>query len=150
MRVFSCLFALFLIAACWIYVPAASTDLGSLIPVETLCVEREKGRIVVNGSGVRGEGTDWASAMEDLEASAEGTVFLETADRVVVSVSARDCMENILRDERLRPAVQLYWLRGDAEGNLEAFTSAHESTATIAECRKIPVIIEEHGRYRLG
>ena len=150
MRVFAALMGLFLVLSALIYAPGAKTDLGSLLPVETLCVTRERGRIVVSGRDVCGEGRDWASAMENLEATASGTVFLETADRLIVAENAADCLPAICQDERLRPAVQLYWLRGRGGAALEDFTTAHESPATLAEPEDIPVILEEHGRYRLG
>lgn len=150
MRVFAALMGLFLVLSALVYAPRAKTDLGSLLPVETLCVTRERGRVVVSGREVRGEGRDWASAMENLEATASGAVFLETADRLIVAENAADCLPAICRDERLRPAVQLYWLRGRGGAALEDFTAAHESPATLAEPEEIPVILEEHGRYRLG
>ena len=150
MRVFAALMGLFLVLSALVYAPQAKTDLGSLLPVETLCVTKEKGRVVVTGREVRGEGKDWASAMANLEATASGAVFLETADRLVISEAAADCLPDICRDERLRPAVQLYWLRGQGGAALEDFTAAHESPATIAEPEEMPVIVEEHGRYRLG
>ena len=150
MRVFAALMGLFLVLSALVYAPQAKTDLGSLLPVETLCVTREHGRVVVRGLEVQGEGRDWASALENLEATASGIVFLETADRLIVAEEAADCFPDICRDERLRPAVQLYWLRGRDGGALEDFTAAHESLATIAEPEEIPVIVERKGRYHLG
>lgn len=150
MRVFAALMGLFLVLSALIYAPGAKTDLGSLLPVETLCVTRERGRIVVSGRDVCGEGRDWASVMENLEAMASGTVFLETVDRLIVVENAADCLLAICQDERLRPAVQFYWLRGWGGAALEDFTTVHESPATLAEPEDIPVILEEHGRYRLG
>jgi len=87
--------------------------------------------------------------MEDLLATAPGTVFLETAERVIVAEQARGALPQILEDARLRPAAQLYRLRGGDNGALEAFAAAQESGATLAEPAEIPLILEERGRYRL-
>lgn len=150
MRSFAILSALFLLASLWVYKPQAATDLDSLIPVETLRVEKWDDKIVISGKDVEGKGPDWASAMEDLEATAEGVVFLETVDRVIVELSAAPCMDEVRQDRRLRPAVQLYYLYGMASEMLDGFTAAHESPATIGNGKEIPRIVEEEGRYRLG
>lgn len=150
MRSFAVLSAVFLIASLWLYKPEAATDLDSLIPVETLWVEEKDGKIVICGKDVRGEGVDWNSAMEDLEATAEGVVFLETVDRVIVEMSAEGCMRDVRRDRRFRPAVRLYYLQGTASEKLDGFTAAHESAATIGNGKEVPLIVEEEGRYRLA
>ena len=150
MRSFMGLSVLFLAASLLFYKPQASTDLGSLIPVETLWVTREWDGICVEGKDVKGVGADWDAAMADLEATADGDVFLETVDRVIVAEAASVCLETLRADLRFRPAVQLYLLKGAASEKLERFTSAHESAATIGNGEALPVIYEEGGRYRLG
>ena len=150
MRSFLGLSALFLLASLLFYKPQASTELGSLIPVETLRVTREGEDICVEGRDVKGVGADWEAAMADLEATADGEVFLETVDRVVVAEDALTCLEAIRADLRFRPAVQLYRLKGAASEKLDAFTAAHESEATIGNGKEPPVIYEEGGRCCLG
>jgi len=150
MRTGALLMAVFLIAAAWVYHPVAATDLDDLIPVETLWITVEEGSLAVNGKDVSGKGGDWQSAMEDLEASAEGTVFLQTVDRIVVSEKAANCLKALREDERLRPSIRLYLLRGAADESLDAFTAAHGSEATVENGKEPPLILEEEGRYRLA
>lgn len=150
MRFFSALLVLFLVVAAFIYFPDASTDLDSLLPVETLCVQRSHGQLVITGESVCGKGKTWDAAMEDLQRTAAGTVFLETAERIIVEEGAATYLSDILQDERLRPAAQIYLLRGDIGDALTDFATAHESSATIANCQKIPMILEEQGRYRFA
>ena len=150
MRTAALLAAAFLLAAAVWYAPETATDLESLIPVETLVVTREDGSVTVTGGGLCGTGADWAAAMEDLEASAPGTVFLKTTDRVILAEGAADCLEAVRADERLRPAVQLFWLRGSAGPALEDFAVSQESGATVGRGGTLPVIREEDGRYRLA
>lgn len=139
-----------LAAALVLYYPATAVDLNTLIPVEMLWVERNEGMYVICGKDVEGRGESWREAMADLEACADGMVFLETVDRVVISLEARGCMQEMLRDERLRPSVQLYYLKGTGNEILESFTAAHTSHASIGSEAKIPLITEEEGRYRLA
>ncbi|MEA4966420.1 MAG: hypothetical protein VB055_11450 [Oscillospiraceae bacterium] len=150
MRLLTVLLVILLIFCAFLYFPAESTDLSSMLPVETICVERKYGQIIITADKVRGTGGNWETAMENLQATATGTVFLATAERVVVAESAADSLPDILQDERLRPAAQLYLLRGTVGATLPEFAAAHTSDATIADCREVPVILEEAGRYRLA
>lgn len=150
-RVAACAAALFLLWGAAFYAPAASTDLGKLLPVEMLWVSAEGGKIAVEGEGVRGVGDGWEAALADLRESAGGTVFLETVERVVVALPALRCLPDLCSDGRLRPAVRLYLLAGGAGEELAAFTEAHESPATIENGERPPLILEEEeGRYRLA
>ena len=149
MRYFALGFAVFLLAAAFFYAPAASNELGGLIPVETLVVSRAGTSVCVRGGAVRGTGADWAAALDDLHATAPGTVFLETAERVIVAEDAAGVLPDLLADTRLRPSAQLYFLRGGDSAALEEFAAAHESGATVEKAAEIPRIVEEEGRYRL-
>ena len=150
MRIAVVAYVLGLVAALCSYHPAVSVELNSLIPVETLWVEQENGCYVIRGKNVEGCGDGWQSAMDDLHACADGTVFLETVDRIIVSVDAAACMQDLLQDENLRPSVQLYYLTGKADQALADFTAAHESSATVQDCTYIPLIRETEGRYRIA
>lgn len=121
-----------------------------MIPLELLWIETDGEMLAVEGKAVKGVGEDWEAALEDLEQTASGTVFLETVERVVIAEEAADCLPQLLEDPKLRPSVQLYLLRGDATEKLEAFTSAHPSEAVADDPKGIPIILEEEGRYRIG
>lgn len=140
----------FLLAAAFCYAPAASNELGGLIPVETLIVTREAEGIRINGGTVCGRGADWEAAMEDLLASAAGTVFLETVERMVLAETAGEVLAEAREEPRLRPSVQLYFLRGKVNGGLAEFAAALEGEATLESGAAIPVIVEDAGRYRLA
>ena len=113
-------------------------------------MEAKGSGISIAGRDVQGFGRDWASALRDLERTASGTVFLETVERIAVAEEAADCLPELLTDERLRPSVQLYLLRGAASEELEPFTKAHPGEASAERPEDLPVIIEEEGRYYLG
>ena len=88
--------------------------------------------------------------MDDLLATAAGTVFLETAERIVLDETAADALPQILADTRLRPSAQLWLLRGDFSGPFYDFVAAQESEATVGTPERLPLILEESGRYRLA
>ena len=149
-RVCAVLLAVLTVGAALFWAPRAACEVTALVPVETLIVDLEDGTVTVEGEGVRGKGTDWASAMEDLRQSASGTVFLETADRVLITERAAAILPELCRDSTLRPAVQLFFLRGSPKDGVFEFAVAKESTATVRKPEHIPVIIPEgDGRFRI-
>lgn len=150
MRIAVILYVLFLIAAVCVYHPAAAAELDRLIPVETLWITEKNGLLTVEGSGVKGTGQSWEAAVEDLKASAEGVVFLETVERIVVSAEAAGHLNALYGDEKLRPSVQLYLLAGEASDALDRFAAAHESDATVENKKTIPLVVEQEGRYRFA
>lgn len=150
-RVCAALLIVLTAAAALFYAPKAAHELTELVPVETLTVDLVGGSVCVEGDGVCGIGTDWASAMEDLRASAPGTVFLETADRVIVTERAAAILPQLCRDAALRPAVRLFYLRGAPEDGAAEFAAAKDSPATRHDPRSIPVIVPDgEGRFRLA
>ena len=150
LRIATIIYVLFLIAAVCVYHPATAVELERLIPVETRWISKEDGLLAVNGIDVSGTGTSWEAAMEDLRASAEGIVFTESVERVVVSLEAAEYLRDVYADEKLRPSVQLYLLEGAASERLDGFTAAHESDATVENKKAIPLITEQEGRYRFA
>ena len=68
--------------------PFESSDVASLVPVETLTVDMKENQVILNGGECQGRGETWETALEDLRHGAEGTVFLGTAEQVVLSKRA--------------------------------------------------------------
>lgn len=149
MRIGTVLYAVGLAAALILYRPAQAVELNELIPEETLLVEKAEEGILVRGAVVRGIGADWNGAMRDLQQTAEGRVFLETVDRIVVAEQAAACLEELQEDPRLRPSAQLYLLRGRATPELEAFLRVRKGRALGSERERIPRITEREGSYYL-
>ena len=69
-------------------IPFDSLEIDELVPVETLTVSVEREKVRLDTGKCRGQGEDWETALEDLRRSAEGTVFLGTAEQVVLSSKA--------------------------------------------------------------
>lgn len=145
MRGYNILLGILLLAVAFFYAPEASTDLNSLILEESLTVGYQNGKITIRGETLSGQGAGWNTAMEQVYATATGTVFLETTDRILIHRDAVECLPEILQDERLRPGTQLYIFQGEQGEALTEFAEAHESNATIAECADIPILMETTG-----
>lgn len=128
--------------------PFRRTDVAELIPVQTLTVGWEENRLVLNGEDCLGYGPDWESALADLEAGAEGTVFLGTVEQILLSERALEFLPEVIRCQRLRPAAAVCVCRGTLPEPEEAtaYLSVHDAGMTI---RKIQSAVVQSGSVRL-
>lgn len=140
--------------------PFSGNDVASLVPVEALTVTMEDGQVVLNGGDCRGQGEDWDAALADLRESADGTVFLGTAEQVIVSRKAAHLLPDVIRCPDLRPAAVLCICSGDPPDPKEAakYLSAHDAGVTIQKVQAavlqgkgaaLPVLEQTEGGLRL-
>lgn len=135
------------------WMPFAGTDVAKLQPVEVIRVGVEDGLIrVETDTGGSGSGVDLAEAFADLKASAAGTVFLETADYLLVSHDAQSLLESL--GAYLRPACGICLESGVADLEMVAdFLSTHEPGMTLQEYRagkqNLPELSVREGRMHL-
>lgn len=125
------------------------TDIAGLEPVRTLWVEAGSDglRLAADG-GLSGQGADLAAAVKDMEQTAYGQVFLDTAEYLLVSPAAVKWLPELMKI--LRPSCRVYL--ADKVTDLETVTeylSAREPGVTLGDWRKgktnLPVlyVIEE-------
>lgn len=140
--------------------PFQGRDVAQLIPVEALVVSVEEGTIILDAGDCRGSGETWEAAWEDLHRGAPGTVFLNTADYVVLTGSAVGLLETVVWDERLRPAAALYGALGETPDPKEtaSYLNGKQGGPTIQQLRadlmeansvKLPLLVETEGGLRL-
>ena len=140
--------------------PFESNDVASLVPVEALTVDLNDDRVTLKGKDCQGHGTDWQSALEDLRESGTGTVFLGTAEQVVVSQRAVSLLPDIIRSEALRPAAVICVCPGEPPEPEKAaeYLSAHDAGMTIQKVQavmlrgegvKLPMLVKTEGGLRL-
>lgn len=140
--------------------PFESNDVASLMPVEALTVDLRDDRVTLRGKDCQGHGSDWQSALEDLRKSGTGTVFLGTAEQVVVAQRADSLLPDIIRSEALRPAAVICVCPGEPPKPEEAaeYLSAHDAGVTIQKVQaamlrgegvKLPVLLKTEGGLRL-
>lgn len=116
-------------------VPFESRDVAELVPVQTLTVTVEENRVVLDGGDCRGTGGDWNAALADLEQSGDGTVFLGTAEQIVLSDTALALLPDVIRCPRLRPAAVVCICAGDPPEpeTVTDYLSAHDAGVTIQQ-----------------
>ena len=74
--------------------PVEGVDVGKLIPVELIQLNREGDRLLIStDAGVAGAGATIETAIQNMNATAEGIVFLDTADYMLVTESAERDVE---------------------------------------------------------
>jgi len=141
-------------------IPFERHDVADLKPVQALVVSYDRGYIDLNGGEVRGRGRTWKEAMADLHRSGSGTVFLSTAEQIILVQSAVRLLPEVLSDGDLRPAaqvcmsgVQVTDVRAAAE-----YLSAHPTGVTIGKLRTVignaghgslPVLVYTEGGLRI-
>lgn len=140
--------------------PFQTNDVARLKPVESLVVSVKDGRVVLQSKDAEGYGGDWDEALQDLRQAAEGTLFLGTAEQIVLCGEAKLLLEPIAKSEDLRPAAVVVQCREqelDPE-KAAAYLSAHNAGMTLQRVRAallqkqpvdLPVLIKTEGGLRL-
>lgn len=140
--------------------PFQSSDVASLVPVEALTVDVSQNQVVLRGGDCQGFGEDWDAALADLHQSAEGKVFLGTAEQVIVSARALSYLPDVVRCEELRPAAVLCVCPGEPPDPKAAakYLSAHDAGVTIQHVQAamleetgmaLPMLVNTEGGLRL-
>lgn len=124
-------------AACLWMVSATGTDAAKLLPTQVLVIGMEDGMVRVRSdASAAGRGATLTQALVQMERSAEGRLFLDTAEHIVVERGAQELMEQVLAQERFRPAAKLYLGQEPAEpAKLAAFLQAHPGPVRLVQAR---------------
>lgn len=132
--------------------PGDMKDVGVLIPVELLYINREAGFIrAETDTGDVGTGRSLEEALKNLTDSAPGQIFLETADYLIVTERAAYLLPQLA--QVLRPAAEVC-IGVNADAQAAPFLKAHPSRVTMKDIkagwREIPVLIRSKERYHFG
>lgn len=133
---------------------AAGTDIGKLEPTRVLLIESQGGAVAVStDAGHWGLGEDLTDAVDDMQHSASGVVFLDTVEYLLLSPSAVNRFEEV--SALLRNSCQLCLVYGVED--LEAagdYLAIHQPGITVGDCRKntcvLPVLYMEGDRMKLA
>lgn len=132
--------ALALLAALRLLTPAA-TDAAELLPVTVLRVSAAGSTVEVacdaGDETCTGRGETLDAALDDLCASAPGTLFLQTAEHILITPDARRVLPQAAVSQKLRPAARVYYLQGGTP-DLETageFLQAHGGGARLTDVR---------------
>lgn len=118
---------------CW-GLPFEEYDTAELLPLGTVQVARQGGRVMVRSEAGSGTGENFAEAVEALKAKAAGQVFFETAEHIVLCDPG--LLPQVAASPLLRPAAKVYFSPRliDSQG-LNRYLSAHSSSLTIGALR---------------
>lgn len=123
-------------AVCFAQLPKTGTDAAKLLPAQTLVVSAADGAIrVESDTGASGSGKTLAAALEQMERSAEGTLFLGTAEYLVLTRGAQTLLADLYEQPRLRPAAKPVLCDADTIGakQADAILQAHPTQLTLAQ-----------------
>lgn len=135
------------------WMPFQGTDVADLQPAELIYVYSDGKQLVVQtDAGSMGIGKDPAAAFEDLQNSADASVFLETADYLLLTADTRSLTPELC--DYLRPGCGVCLLDGEAElSDITDFLKTHEPGVSLqddrAEEQTLPVLICREGRMHL-
>lgn len=122
-------------ALCLCRLPRTGTDAAKLLPAQVLVIGGEEGAVCIESdNGASGCGATLSQALRQMEQSAEGTLFLDTAEHIVLLQSARGLLPQVVCEPELRPAAKLYIAQMtelDAE-QARLFLQAHPGRQTLA------------------
>lgn len=119
--------------------PFKSSDVAQLVPVQALVISQSGGHVVLDGGQCRGIGSDWDSAWQDLKESADGHVFLQTADHVILCGDAIGLLREVVESGAFRPAASVC-VCPDAVPDAEeaaAYLEAHSGGVTLQQVQAL-------------
>lgn len=131
--------------------PLRGTDIGKLTPVEVVWLAEKDGQVYLECDTTdAGWGESVQAALEDMKAAALGTIFLETADYLIVEQGQEALLEQI--NDLLRPSCKVCVAQSKPDWrNVSMFLNAHEPQVTLQQYRveknALPVLREEEGRF---
>lgn len=128
-------------------IPFRGTDISRLTPVEVVWLAEESGQVLLmTDTGDTGRGADVREALSDMKAAAKGTIFLDTADYLILEIGSEKFLNQIT--DVLRPSCMV--CRAKQVPDLKeaaAFFSAHEPGVTLRlwqnDQRELPLLREE-------
>ena len=132
--------------------PFHGTDIATLSPVEVVWIERQFGNVrMETDSGEVGIGSTIADALDNMKATAAVTVFLDTANFVIVKKGSEDILPELKGVLRPSCAVCTAQVMPDLK-QAAAFLALHEPSAkmkNLCAWDKLPLLQQEKGRLNL-
>lgn len=141
--------------------PMQTRDVSELLPAQALCIWTEGMQIQVRcDCGAAGSGQTLEDALADMARTAEGILFLDTAEEILLAAGARELTGALARCTALRPAARLYLTDEETIdlARAHAFLRAHPGGVTLGAARaalletgevSLPRLYGEEGRFRL-
>ena len=140
------------LVAAALMVPTAPQELGKLIPVEVIKIGQADGTVLIEtDTGDAGRGATVEAALRDLSATAPGTIYLDTAEYVLIPEGEKELLGPLTGS--LKESVKLCCWEGTI--NMEevaVFLDAHTPGTNLKEYQKgmpLQTLAAENGRLKL-
>lgn len=133
-------------------VPNRHVELGKLKPVETISIGYQENYLIIEtDTGDIGIGSGVTEALKDLKETTAGTIYLDTAEYLIVENEAREQIE------KLRPWLKRNVRICEKDGQLDItkvseYLRAHRPEVTLKQWEKhisLQVLETENGRMKL-
>lgn len=133
--------------------PFQGTDIAKLAPVEAVWLTSVDDTVYLEtDTGDVGIGEDVSAALEDMKKKALGTIFIETADYLIVEQGEEALLTQTFSVFRPSCMVCISVEKPDLV-DCAAFLSAHESKVTLRQLcgggTELPVLKQTQGRLEL-
>ena len=126
-------------------------DIGELAPVEVVWLSETAGQIYLEtDTGDMGRGDTLQAALTDMKAAAPGTIFLETADYLIVEQGREVLLEQLF--DILRPSCKICVMQSMPDLEKAAtFLNAHKPWLTLRQYQvekcALPILRKQGGRF---
>ena len=78
------------------FAPVQGAELGKMRPVEVVLASRQGNTLVLStDTGDVGQGTDVLTALENLKATTPGTIYLDTAEYLLLAEGTEDAVQHL-------------------------------------------------------
>ena len=139
-----------LAAVCWAGKPG--TDIGMLIPVETVFIQKLENEIVIEtDSGDRGTGATMKQAAEDLKEKADGVIYLDTADYLILNREVEALLPQLQNNQKQ----EVFLCEADGQIDVQkatAFLRAHKPQLKLSDWSNgmtLPRLEEAEGSFKI-
>ena len=132
--------------------PMRGMDIGKLRPVGLIQLYKEEGTVcIVTDTGDSGRGKTVDEAIRNLEDTTAGVIFLDTADYLLVSETAKDVAAELAR--YVKPAIDLCIAEKDIDPVLAAeYLAVHHPKVKMRDEKAFETaqkLVKENGRIHL-
>lgn len=131
------------------FLPSQGTELGSLHPVGLLEISWDGQICVETDTGDRGRGGDLQEALRNLKDSTPGTIFLDTAERLILTEDTRHLLPQL--QTVLHPTAEVCLTREPVPPETAyPYLKAHPTGVMLQDTgRKVlPILVYREERFR--
>lgn len=138
MRSLLCLLAAFLLLTFAGRLPFQIHDASELNPIQTLQIHVQNNSFTLRGeNGQTGRGESFTEAVEDLKRTSNGEVFLQTAQKLILTGETKTAICALMNSRELRPAGELFASSETALDlqQVDAYLQTRSSSVTLGDLR---------------